>query len=289
MNAGIQASIRFRTIVMLLLALPLLGASASAANTSVASHAEPVTGPVKRNAQHDFDFEFGTWKAHIRRLQHPLTGSKEWVEYDGSSIVRKVWGGRANLGELDVSGSAGRIEGLSLRLYNPQTDQWAVSWANSRDGNLTVPLTGRFEAGRGEFYSADTLDGRAIFARFIFSDIKTTSFQIEQAFSGDGGKTWETNWIATFNRVSTTAAVPSPRTFAPPIVNSPPRKQTVRGFLLEEGIGYPSREQRHGRVACGHLVGASAARKAPGRQSAVFESGFVQPAPAENVGFPRDG
>jgi len=202
MNAGIYASIGFRAVVMLLLALPLLGASAVATNTSVASHAEPVPGPVKPSGQHDFDFEFGTWKAHIRRLQHPLTGSKDWVEYDGSSIVRKVWGGRANLGELDVSGSAGRIEGLSLRLYNPQTDQWAVSWANSRDGNLTVPLIGRFEAGRGQFYSADTLDGRPIFARFIFSDIKTTSFQLEQAFSGDGGKTWETNWIATFNRVS---------------------------------------------------------------------------------------
>jgi hypothetical protein len=209
MNARFHASIRFRTIVMLLLALPLLDASAVAANSSVASHAEPVAGPVKRNGQHDFDFEFGTWKAHIRRLQHPLAGSKDWVEYDGSSIVRKVWGGRANLGELDVSGSAGRIEGLSLRLYNPQTDQWAVSWANSRDGNLTVPLTGRFEAGRGEFYSADTLDGRAIFSRFIFSDIKTTSFQLEQAFSGDGGKTWETNWIATFNRVSTPPTQPS--------------------------------------------------------------------------------
>ncbi len=207
MNAGIHAFIRFRTIVMLFLALPLLGAGA--AHTSVANHAEPVTGTVKRNGQHDFDFEFGTWKAHIRRLQHPLTGSKDWVEYDGSSIVRKVWGGRANLGELDVSGSAGRIEGLSLRLYNPQTDQWAISWANSRDGNLTVPLTGRFEAGRGEFYSADTLDGRAIFARFIFSDMQTTTFQLEQAFSGDGGKTWETNWIATFNRVSTPPTQPS--------------------------------------------------------------------------------
>ena len=212
MNAGIYASIRFRAIAMLLLALPLLSASVVAENTSVAaSHAEPVPGAVKRNAQHDFDFEFGTWKAHIRRLQHPLMGSKDWLEYDGSSIVRKVWGGRANLGELDVSGSAGRIEGLSLRLYNPQTDQWAVSWANSRDGNLTVPLVGRFEAGRGEFYSADTLDGRGIFTRFIFSDIKTTSFQIEQAFSSDGGKTWETNWIATFNRVSPIAAVPSAR------------------------------------------------------------------------------
>jgi hypothetical protein len=185
---------------VLLLVLALLAGGVALAQTPVASHPEPDAGPVKRAGQHDFDFEFGSWKAHIRRLQHPLTGSQDWVEYDGVSVVRPVWGGRANLGELNVAGSAGRIEGLSLRLYNPQTGQWAVSWANSRDGNLTVPLVGQFAAGRGEFYSADTLDGRAIFARFIFSDLEINSFQIEQAFSGDGGKTWETNWIATFKR-----------------------------------------------------------------------------------------
>jgi hypothetical protein len=187
-------------ISVLLLVLLLQGGRAALANTPVASHPEPDAGPIKRDGQHDFDFEFGSWKAHIRRLQHPLTGSRDWVEYDGASVVRKIWGGRANLGELDVAGSAGRIDGLSLRLYNPRTGQWAVSWANSLDGSLTVPLIGQFAGGRGEFYSADTLDGRAIFARFIFSDIKATSFQIEQAFSADGGKTWETNWIATFNR-----------------------------------------------------------------------------------------
>ena len=152
--------------------------------------------------EHDFDFEFGTWRAHIHRLQHPLTGSTAWADYEGSSIVRKVWGGRANLGELDVSGSAGRIEGLSLRMYNPQTHQWAVSWASCRDGALTPPLMGQFKAGRGEFYNADTLDGKAIYARFIFSGIETPTFKIEQAFSEDGGKTWETNWIAIFTRSS---------------------------------------------------------------------------------------
>jgi|SRR5688500_668300 hypothetical protein len=79
--------------------------------------------PVQRDAQHDFDFEFGAWKAHISRRQKPLTGSTNWVEYEGRSVVRKVWNGRANLGELDVSGPAGRIEGMSLRTYNPQSRQ----------------------------------------------------------------------------------------------------------------------------------------------------------------------
>src|ERR1700738_2926959 len=74
----------------------------------------------ERDGQHDFDFEIGTWKTHLRRLQHPLTGSTTWVEYDGTSVVRKVWNGRANLVELKVDGPTGQIEGLSLRLYNPK-------------------------------------------------------------------------------------------------------------------------------------------------------------------------
>jgi len=149
---------------------------------------------------HDFDFEFGDWKCHLRRLLHPLTGSNEWVEYDGPSIVRQVWGGKANLGELEVDGPAGHIEGLSLRVYSPQTHQWTVTYANSAVGMGGPPLVGAFRNGRGEFYSADTLDGRAIFVRFIFSDISKTSFRLEQAFSDDGGKSWEANWIATFAR-----------------------------------------------------------------------------------------
>ncbi len=151
--------------------------------------------------QHDFDFEFGDWTTHIKRLEHPLTGSTSWVEYDGSSIVRKVWGGRANLGEIDVSGPAGRIQGLSLRLYDPQTRQWFVRFANSRDGDLGAPMIGGFKDGRGEFYNQETLNGRSIFVRFIFSDVTDKTFALEQAFSADGGKTWEANWIATFKRV----------------------------------------------------------------------------------------
>jgi hypothetical protein len=129
-----------------------------------------------------------------------LTGSNAWVEYNGTSIVRKVWNGRANLGELEVDGTAGHIEGLSLRLYNPDSRQWHISWANANDGLLGPPMIGGFNNGRGEFYNQESLNGQAIFVRFIFSDITRKTFRLEQAFSNDGGKTWEPNWIATFTR-----------------------------------------------------------------------------------------
>ena len=154
-----------------------------------------------RDGQRDFDFHIGAWKTHVRRLQHPLTGSTAWVEYDGTTVVRKVWGGDANLVELDVTGPAGRIEGLSLRLYNPESRQWSLNFANSRGGVLSQPTIGDFRNGRGEFYDQETLDGRAILVRFVISDITPDSARFEQSFSDDGGKTWETNWIATDTRV----------------------------------------------------------------------------------------
>src|SRR5688500_6563394 len=93
----------------------------------------------QRDGQHDFDFEIGTWKTRLSRLVHPLTGSKTWAEYEGTSVVRKVWNGRANLVELEVEGPAGRIEGLSLRLYNPQSGQWSLNFSNVKGGTLSPP------------------------------------------------------------------------------------------------------------------------------------------------------
>jgi hypothetical protein len=148
-----------------------------------------------------FDFEFGEWTVHLSRLVHPLTGSTTWVDYKGTSVVRKVWDGRANLGELNVSGPSGRIEGLSLRLYDPATGQWRIHWANSRTGDLGAAMIGGFRDGIGEFYNQETFNGRAVFVRFIFSDITPKSFRLEQAFSADGGKSWEANWIARFERM----------------------------------------------------------------------------------------
>ena len=167
---------------------------------STAGHSNSQGNVSQSDGQHDFDFEIGTWKTHLRRLVHPLSGSTEWVEYDGTSVVTKVLDGRANLVELRVAGSAGRIEGLSLRLYNPQAHQWTLNFANISNGQLTSAAIGEFKNGRGEFYNQDTLNGRSIFVRFVISDITRKSCRFEQSFSADGGKTWEVNWIAVDTR-----------------------------------------------------------------------------------------
>jgi hypothetical protein len=156
---------------------------------------------VRRDGRRDFDFEIGTWKTRLSRRLRPLTGSTKWVEYEGTTVVRKVWDGRANLVELDVNGPAGRIEGLSLRLYNPESRQWSLNFSNSAGGTLSEPVIGEFKNGRGEFYGQESLNGRAIFVRFVISDITQDSCRFEQAFSDDGGKSWEVNWVAIDTRV----------------------------------------------------------------------------------------
>jgi len=155
----------------------------------------------ERDGQHDFDFEIGTWKTHLKRLLHPLSGSTTWVEYEGTTTVRKVWDGRANLVELKADGPAGHFEGLSLRLYNPASHQWSLNFANISSGTLSQPTIGEFKNGRGEFYDQEEFNGRAILVRFVISDITPNSCRFEQSFSNDGGKTWQVNWIATDTRV----------------------------------------------------------------------------------------
>jgi hypothetical protein len=177
-----------------------LGPLLCAAGTAYSS--EPSAG------EHAFDFEFGTWKTHISRLAHPLSGSTTWVEYEGTSVVRKVWDGRANLLELEVNGPSGQIEALSLRIYNPVSRQWSLNFSNSSVGTLAQPTVGEFKNGRGEFYDQESFAGRAILVRFVISEIKPDSCHFEQSFSTDGGRTWEVNWIATDTRMRTDAAAP---------------------------------------------------------------------------------
>jgi hypothetical protein len=154
-----------------------------------------------RDGQHDFDFNIGTWKTHISRLQNPLTGSTAWVEYEGISVVREILGGRASMFELTADGPAGHLEGVGLRLYNPQSHQWSLNWANGKTGILGVPTIGEFKDGRGVFVDQESFNDRVILVRNSFMDITPNSARFEQTFSDDGGKTWETNWVMTFARL----------------------------------------------------------------------------------------
>jgi hypothetical protein len=167
-----------------------------------AQTATPTVTTGERDGQHDFDFTLGAWKIHLSKLQDPMTGSKRWVEFDGTVVGRKVWAGRANLEEFVASSPTGPIEGLTLRLYNPETHQWSIYWANSKNGAIDpAPQVGGFKDGRGEFYGQDTLNGKLIYVRFVWTNTDTDKPHFEQSFSADGGKTWEVNWITDQTRV----------------------------------------------------------------------------------------
>ena len=153
-----------------------------------------------RDGQHDFDFNIGAWNTHIKRLQHPLTGSNTWVELNGTVVVQKVWNGRAQLEEIEADGTTGHFEGLTLFLYNPQSQQWSQNFASSGGGTLSVPTVGDFKNGRGEFFDQEPFNGRTILVRVVWSNISPNSHQFEQSFSDDGGKTWEPNFVATLTR-----------------------------------------------------------------------------------------
>ncbi|MGB6688033.1 MAG: hypothetical protein WBE76_09355 [Terracidiphilus sp.] len=195
-----------------------------ASSCLMASHAAPSAADAgqeqARDGQHDFDFELGSWKIHLKRRLHPLTGSTTWVEFDGTSVTRKVWDGRSQLEEFETdSPAAGHIEGLTLRLHDPQSHQWRLYWANSKDGTVVPAQIGEFKDGCGEFYGQDTLNGKNILIRFIWSNTNTSMPHFEQSFSGDGGKTWEVNWITDQTRVADQSAEANP---APAVTQTDP-------------------------------------------------------------------
>jgi hypothetical protein len=178
-----------------------VGALPSTASAGTQQDARPAIPATPVGSPNDFDFEHGHWHTTLRRRLHPLSGSDVWADYAGTTIVRPLLGGRANLVELDVSGPQGRLQGLSLRLFDTRQKQWTLNSSNATAGTLSPPMTGGFGGSRrGEFYSVETIDGRPVLVRFIIESTSAETCRFEQAFSADGGMTWETNWIAVDTR-----------------------------------------------------------------------------------------
>jgi hypothetical protein len=153
------------------------------------------------NGAHAMDYDLGRWQTHSSRLMHPLSGSTEWKDMDGYTVVTPVWNGRANLAEYKADGPAGHVELLALRTYDPTTDQWYLHFSHPTTGTLDVPGVGIAKDGRIEFYDQETLNGKAIWVRFSIWSITPDTAQSEQAFSADAGKTWEVNWVNKYVRV----------------------------------------------------------------------------------------
>lgn len=161
--------------------------------------------PLQRDGSHDFDWEVGVWNTHLRVLRQNPDGSAAWVTYEGTSNVISIWHCRADMVQLEATGPAGRhIEALNLRLYDRDTHQWNLNFANANAALFGVPTIGEFRNGVGTFYDQEPIGGRVVFVRGVWSHITATAAHFEQSISDDGGKTWKINWIADDTRVKGT-------------------------------------------------------------------------------------
>jgi len=148
-----------------------------------------------------FDFLIGNWRVHHRRLKERLANNREWVEFEGTSIARKILGGRGNMDDNVLNLPGGAYRAVTVRTYDPAEKLWSIWWIDSRHpGPLDPPVVGRFENGVGTFYADDTFNGKPIRVRYLWTN-QSDAPHWEQAFSEDEGKTWETNWTMDFTGV----------------------------------------------------------------------------------------
>jgi hypothetical protein len=155
----------------------------------------------ENDGRNDFDFLLGAWKVHHRILKQRLKGCLDWEELEGDTVNRKILNGLGNIEETVIHMQTGPVQAIALRLFDPKSKEWSIYWSTDRTGILDVPVIGGFKDECGEFYSHEVFEGRHIYSRFIWSKITASSAQWEQAFSEDGGKSWETNWVMEFERV----------------------------------------------------------------------------------------
>ncbi|HEV7667026.1 MAG TPA: hypothetical protein VGS22_00755 [Thermoanaerobaculia bacterium] len=157
----------------------------------------PVADP--QDGRHDFDFLFGQWTVHNRRLAARLAGSTEWLEFEATNDCHPNLDGIANEDEFRTYYWEG-FRGMSFRFFDPAEKTWSIYWADNRMGALQPPVVGSFQGDRGIFLGPDVYAGKPILVRFIWSRITTPGPRWEQAFSEDDGATWEMNWIMDFTR-----------------------------------------------------------------------------------------
>ncbi|KUL23119.1 hypothetical protein [Streptomyces regalis] len=154
------------------------------------------------SSPHDFDFFHGDWEVLNRRRTGFLDPDSDWEEFPATNRCWPLFDGAANVDEIDMPYLGSK--GLTLRLFDRETERWSLNWSSSGSGKLFPPVIGRFEGDRGVFYGDDTYDSKDVRVRFVWSGVSATSARWEQAFSVDGGQTWLTNWTMDFTRASGT-------------------------------------------------------------------------------------
>ena len=154
----------------------------------------------KSSSHNDFDFLEGEWTIHNRKLNSRLSNSSDWIEFEAWCECRKILNGFGNVDSFHTTVDGKSFEGMSLRLFNPQTRLWSIYWANSETVVLDVPQIGSFENKIGRFYARDTYEAKNIIVQFCWDATNPDAPVWSQAFSPDDGQTWEWNWYMTFIR-----------------------------------------------------------------------------------------
>ncbi|HEV2528234.1 MAG TPA: hypothetical protein VGT61_07305 [Thermomicrobiales bacterium] len=162
-----------------------------------------MTNSTSATGSHDFDFLFGDWRIDNRRLVSRLSDSTKWATFTALGTCHPILGGIGNVDDFrPQDGALPGYEGASIRLFDPASGMWSIHWADNVRCALLPPMVGRFEAGEGIFYGDEVHDGTPVRARFVWSRITPHSARWEQAFSADGGTTWEHNWTMDFSRMA---------------------------------------------------------------------------------------
>lgn len=150
----------------------------------------------------DFDFLIGNWRVRHRRLKERLSNCRDWIEFDGTCLTRKILDGSGNIDQHFVDLPGDPYHAVAFRTFDAASQHWSIWWIDGRSpAEIDPPLVGEFKNGKGTFYADHTFRGRPIRVRFLWTDLETKP-RWEQAFTADNGRTWEINWTMRFEAES---------------------------------------------------------------------------------------
>ncbi len=157
----------------------------------------------KVDGRADFDFLYGKWQIRNRRRKTVFQDAENWQEFDATGEIEPVLGGMGHIEKFEAVMPDGyALDGLTLRIFNPQTGLWSMHWSDTRVCDMIPPVVGKFTNGTGEFHGTYRANGIDVQILFTWTGITPTSATWSQAFSLDDGRTWERNWEMEFTRIA---------------------------------------------------------------------------------------
>jgi hypothetical protein len=165
------------------------------------SEGDLIISPSSTSSKADFDFFIGKWKLHNKTLKKKPDNAIEWNEFESTQEMYTILNGTGNIDNYISERNGKYFEGMTLRLFNPQTKLWSIYWADSNYGTLGLPpVVGSFENKVGHFFSKDIYDGKALFTVYRWDARDPNTPVWSQATSSDNGRTWEWNWFMYMRR-----------------------------------------------------------------------------------------